>query len=306
VAVLGIATAGCLIPGTTGDETSGGESTTGAPAGDGEITIATFNVRRLFDTVCDSGQCGAGAFEVVPSQAAFDAQVEELARGISLLDADVVLLQEIENQAALDALVQALDGRYPSAVIGETDFAASVDVAILSAIPIDYVGRHAEEPIPLPGGGTTWFTRELLEVQFEVDGVRVAIFDAHFKSKNDDDPQRRLAEAMAAEAVVTARAEELSGGLVIFGGDLNDTPGSPPLEALEADMSLHRVASDLDSDATYEWNGTPQALDHLYVSLAASGGSYTPNSAEVLGEPGEGWAGSDHSALRATFELDGG
>src|SRR4029078_13290134 len=74
----------------------------------GVIRVATFNVHRYFNTVCDSGNCAAGDFEEVVSQAAFDAATEKLAGGIALLDPDVIALEEVETSHCLDALVAEL------------------------------------------------------------------------------------------------------------------------------------------------------------------------------------------------------
>jgi endonuclease/exonuclease/phosphatase family metal-dependent hydrolase len=306
---------GCaaLVPAATdsfgeeGGDASDGGTTTPAPdlppPAPSDIVIATFNVHLFFDTRCDSGQCGGGDFEDAPNQGQFDYRADELAAAIAALDADVVLLQEVENDACLDALQQRLDGAYPTAILGETDFAASVDVAVLARDPTLEVRRHGDPPIPLPGGGETWFAREFLEVHLDADGHRVVVFAAHFKSKNDDDPERRLAEATRARELVDAAVAAHPEALVVLGGDLNDTPGSPPLAALEGEGGMLRVAAELvPDDWTYTYDGERRALDHLYQAVDADGGEFVAGSAHVFrGEFDEGWGGSDHAAVRASF-----
>lgn len=274
------------------------------PPGPEDIVVATFNVHLFFDTVCDSGQCGGGAFEDVYSPAEFTYRADQLAEAIADLQADVVLLQEVESQACLDALLARLPD-YPTAYLGETGFTASIDTAIVSRLPFIEIRSHGAVPIPLPGGGTTHFARDFLEAHFDADGRRLIAFVAHFKSKNDDDPERRLAEANAARALVDLSAADYPDALVLMGGDLNDVPGSPPLQALEEGGGIHRVAAELgDDDWTYVYQGDTRAIDHLYLSTLGSGGSFVAGTARVLrGDGTDGWGGSDHAALRGTFRL---
>jgi uncharacterized protein len=271
------------------------------------VRVATFNVLRFFDTVCDSGRCGPQDFEAVLTEAQFAARADQLATAIRALGADVILLQEIENQTALTALQVRLGDQFSTATLAETGFAGSIDVAVMANARIVSERRHGEASLPLPSGGTTTFTREFFEVHLalsrearDADRAEVIVFVAHFKSKANDDPPRRLAEAQAAREIVVEVARRNDQLLVVLGGDLNDTPGSPPLQALEAGGELLRVASDLPepAQATY----ASQAIDHLYHATNA-GGEYLPASAQVFRDGG-GWGGSDHGALVAEFELD--
>jgi predicted extracellular nuclease len=273
------------------------------PDADAHVRLATFNVHRFFDTVCDSGACAPGDYEELPGAAAFEARAEQLARAIVLLDADVVALQEIETQASLDALVAHLGGALPHGAIGEIGSPASVDVAILSRTPLDYVGGYrADHPLTRPDGSTTTFSRELLEVHVQSErGEPIVLFAAHFRSKFDDDPGRRLAEAQASAAIVNDVAAAHPEALVVLGGDLNDVPGSPPLDALTVAGGLVRVADDLPvaAQATYRFNGAGQALDHLLLAPTGAA-ARVPVSSRVLRD-GDGWGGSDHAALTSDF-----
>lgn len=268
------------------------------------VRVATFNVHRLFDTVCDSGRCAPGDFEALPSTTAFVQQVERLAQAITALDADILLLQEIETRAGLDALQQRLAPRYPVAVLGEIGTPGSVDVGVLAAGRLVETRTHRDRAITRPDGSSTRFSREFLEVHVERAGQRVVVFAAHFRSMVDDDPGRRVAEGIAARAIVRATATELPGALVVLGGDLNDVPGSATITALEEGGDLHRVASELaPQDAvTYRYFGTGLALDHLYIATRA-GGRYRPGTVRVVRDGASGHGGSDHAALRADFEL---
>lgn len=276
-----------------------------APAPDApappRFRIATFNVHRFFDTQCDSGDCGPSAYEALPTQAEFDAKAAQLADAIRALDADVVALEEVETQACLDALLARLGDAMPFGVLGEIDTPASVDVAILSRTALDAVVRHrANEPLHLADGSVALFSRELLEAHVRApSGAPVVVFAAHFRSKVDDDPARRLAEAQQAAVDVNAAAAAQPDALVALAGDLNDVPGSPPLDALVTAGGLIRLADDLPraAQATYVFNGEGQAIDHILLAPAHADVRIAGSSKVWRSSSGGGWGGSDHFAL---------
>jgi len=267
------------------------------------VRVATFNVRRFFDTVCDSGSCNEDDYEEQASPAYFDARAAQLADAILLLDADVISLQEVETKACLDAVLVRLTGVMPYGVLGEINTAASVDVAVLSKTPLDKVTGHRDQhPLHLPDGRVLAFSRELLEVQVRAtDGTKIVMFAAHFKSKSADDPARRLAEAQVSSQIIHALAAAEPNALVVLGGDLNDTPDSPPLAALTVDGGLVRVADDLQESqqATYRYAGRAQAIDHLLITPSSTAWR-VPRSSRVWRD-GSGWGGSDHAALTSEF-----
>jgi len=268
-----------------------------------KIRVATFNVHRLFDTVCESGACAPGDYEALSSPQQLDARAAQLAGAIRALEADVISLQEIETQACLDALLARVGDAMPYGVLGEIGAPASVDVAILSKTPLETVTYHrAAEPLALPDGTITSFSRELLEVHVHAEGAKVVLFAAHFRSKVNDDPARRLAEAQASSRIVHALAAREPDALVILGGDLNDTPGSPPLDALTVAGGLIRVADDVPpaEQATYIYQGRGQSLDHLLVAPSTVA-TRVPRSSRVWRDGTSGYGGSDHGALTSDF-----
>ncbi|NOK23328.1 endonuclease/exonuclease/phosphatase family protein [Corallococcus carmarthensis] len=293
---LPVPDAGACVSGNCPQPDSG---TPPEPSGP-RVRIAAFNVHRLFDTVCDTGSCGGSNYEELPTAEQFAAQVDQLGRAITPLDADIVLLEEVETQDSLNGLL----GRVPQfeySKLGETYSAASVDVAVLSRHPIIETRSHRSQYIYRPDGSATRFSRDLLEVHLDVDGTRVIVFAAHFRSKVDDDPGRRLAEANASREILLDSAREFPAALVVLGGDLNDIPGSDPINAL--DQGLLRVAKDRPDNETwtYFYSGRGQAIDHLY--LAPGGGAYVPGSYRVAREATGGYGGSDHGAVYADFAL---
>lgn len=269
------------------------------------LRVATFNVRLFFDSTCQSGACGATDFEQVLTPQAFDARAAEVAQAIMGFDADVVALQELETQPCLDALLSRLTETLPYGTLGEIGTAGSVDVAILSKTPLErVVGHRALERLTRPDGSRTNYSREFLEAHVRAsNGAEVVLFAAHFRSKSMDDPGRRFAEAETSRRIVSDVATALPAALVVLAGDLNDTPGSAPMEVLTADGGLLRVAADLPvaDQYTYVFNGRGEAIDHILQAVTPAARA-VPRSA-IVWKDSRGFAGSDHYALTADFEF---
>jgi len=289
----------------SGSGSDSDDSATSTAVDPENVSIATFNVRLFFDTTCDSGKCNGDDFEEVATPTSFEKRADELAAAIVDVDADILLLQEIENQNCIDALAERLP-HYSSVHLGEQGYPASLDTAVFATLPAMAVFSHQDENFPHPEGGETSFTRDLLEVHFDLEGARIIVFAAHFRSKVFDDPGRRLAEAQRAGEWLAARATEHPDALIVLGGDLNDTPGSPPLTALETAAEVDRIASELDDDSTYVYSGKSQAIDHLYMATTDAGSHVSDSSVifRVTTSDGwSGWGGSDHAALRSSFAV---
>jgi uncharacterized protein len=266
-------------------------------------------VRRFFDATCDSGQCSTDGFEEVATATQFETRATQIATALAELEADVITLAEVETQGCLDAVQAKLKEagkEYPVAHLAETGLPGSVDVAVLSRGKLDKVTTHRKETDPLlrPDGSKTIFTRELPELHLSFASKKVVVFAAHFRSKSDDDPGRRLAEAKKTQELMVAAGTANASALVLLGGDLNDTPGSDAIDALEKDGALVRVAKDIPepSQGTYKFNGTLQAIDHIFTTKTRAS-AYVGQSAKVVSDTTGGFGGSDHASIYADFTL---
>jgi uncharacterized protein len=290
------------------EASDGGAVDSAVPQGGKTVRIGTYNVKQFFDTVCDTGACAPNDFEEKPTEPQFRAKAAALGAGIRKTQADVMLLEEVENQASVDAL-KAVVPEFAYAQIGETGFNASMDVVVLSKDPIKAVRTHRDQRIPLPTTGTTKFIRELLEVDLERNGVLYTVFVGHFKSKAQDDPAQRLAEANATRGIVTLLAKNNPTRLIVFGGDLNDSPGSPPINALEqAENGVQLVRTEsidlpIAGQNTYFGTSLRSPIDHLFIPKPVVGYYVSGTAAVVQDAPLKGLGGSDHAALVATYRL---
>jgi uncharacterized protein len=301
--VSALALSSCISP--PPDDDANASQPDASPADSLELTIATYNVRFLFDTQCDSN-CAPGDFEEVLTEAEYRERIEEVAEAIDGLEADIVLLQEIEKEFIVDDLAEQARTDYPVAVHGETGFDGSLDVAVLAGgALVDSRGYRDDRELTRPDGSRTGFTREFLQVELDFDGARVFVFTSHFLSKRSNDDGRRLAEAEGARAIIDEVSAANDDALIVFGGDLNDTPGSSTLEALTENDGLIRAGDELDPDEmfTFMYNWEPQTIDHLLVARTAGGAYVEQTARSVHDRDPVGLGGSDHGAVVGRFEV---
>lgn len=253
------------------------------------------------------------------------------AQVITDVDADIFGVVEAENRVALkhfsDAGLTGADRKplYPHVMVVDGNDDRGIDVGVMTraGFPIETIRSHVDD---LDEKGRV-FSRDCPEYAVRLpNGNRLIVLVNHFKSKGygvqaKNDANRRRQAARVADIyrhLVTAGEDRIA---VI--GDLNDTPGSAPLEPLLAqtdlaDISRHpRFVSD-GRDGTYA-NGTKgQKIDYLLLSprlfdsvtggavfrmgvWGGRNGTLFPHY-PTMTSPAE--AASDHAAIYADIELD--
>jgi hypothetical protein len=170
-------------------------------------------------------------------------QAQILAGRIKAMDLDVLAVQEVEDIEALrDFSREFLDGMYTNAVLVEGNDPRFIDVGVLSKadFPIGAVTswQHRVHPQDLT---RRVFSRDLLEVEI-LDRRRArrlfTLYNNHLKSQfvtpGDDPlvagPAADLQRGRQAEMVVKIVEERMRpDGRFLVVGDMNDIPGSQPL-----------------------------------------------------------------------------
>lgn len=266
----------------------------------GRISIATFNVYRLFDTTCDSDDCGG--YERVPTEQTYRRRLEGIATGLEKVGADIVCLQEVEKEEVLRDLNAALSDPYPTVVFGESGRPASLDVGILSRGTKRSVSTYRDEQLHLPDGSTDTFVREFLRLDVRIRGKAVSVFTGHFKSQSNDRPGLRLAEAKKARHIVAGLADRHNDRLVALAGDLNAEPGSSAFEALTRDGGLVALGV-LESLGSYYYRGRKELIDHIMVAPESEDLYLRGSIQSHWGQNSRGFAGSDHALISAGFKV---
>jgi endonuclease/exonuclease/phosphatase family metal-dependent hydrolase len=259
-----------------------------------------------------------------------------IARRIAALDADVLCLQEVEDQDALDSFHREDLARrgvqYPFRVVVEGNDRRRIDVAVCSRLPITRISSWRFWP---GADGEAVFSRDLLQAEVTApDGKPLRIFVNHLKSNFIQDEFKLSAAQIEAERERiadrrTAQATAIRGILrkqrmttrVVMTGDMNDAPDSPTLSALADAGLVEQVGSgttiagpkrtgamaedqfgDLSDHAwTHRHKAKGPATFHLYDQIWTSpdlpvAGAHVMRRTQITGD------GSDHDP--ACVDLD--
>jgi endonuclease/exonuclease/phosphatase family metal-dependent hydrolase len=139
--------------------------------------VATYNVQNLFDAVYVGTEYDDYTVKHNWTKRMVDIKLNHTAEVICDLDADILGLQEIENEQILQQLIKRLEKvgcSYKYAVITHKK-TAPIQVALLSRYPIT---RHHD--IGVSQGERV---RNILEAEVDIGGYPLTIFVNHWKSK---------------------------------------------------------------------------------------------------------------------------
>jgi predicted extracellular nuclease len=271
----------------------------------GDVKVATFNVLNFFTHLDDgvNDNCGpTGNLECrgADTTQELERQLAKLVAGIIAVDADIVGIQEIENDIrtedgdrahdAVHTLVEALNaiqGEGTWAWVGETNHYNDYPVRneiIYRPAAVETVGApvalaHAAFDDTRPGDieplGRPPLAQTFRQLTVGVSRQPFTVVVNHFKSKGSscesiDDPDvgdgqgncnlTRVAQAEALLDFVEVLEEDSSGVLVI--GDLNSYAREDPIDTLKAGGLTDLVAVHEGDDAyTFVFDGQLGTLD---------------------------------------------
>jgi endonuclease/exonuclease/phosphatase family metal-dependent hydrolase len=304
-----LALGACESNATNNPVPDGGHGGSGAGGGTGTpqlVTILNWNVRNLVDDESDGF-----ASETIATPAEYNAHRQAVGTVLAALDPDIAVLQEVEGLDVLGELNSLeLGGRYTELALAPGNDPRGVDVALLSRLPVDQVVTHKDDTFTVAGtaGPLYRYARDCLELHFTINGRKVVLFGVHYKAKENDDPNKRLAEAQHTRALADAitGADPTTGALIL--GDFNDTPGSLPYTwttgTFQNAPELYTNAPDSVPAAdrwTMNYQGNLELVDQQMSSpvLAAM---LDTGSVQIL-HGSEVDAATDHAPVMATYEI---
>lgn len=245
-----------------------------APRSEGRILrVVTWNVHDLFDD--EDRLAPPGDLDELPSSADVEAKLELVGSVLAGIDADLVLLQEVETLPLAEAL--AARAGYPEARLVEAYDPRGIDVALLSRLAIDRYVSHLGETA---ADGRPLWSRDCVELH--AGGGALVVVGTHLVSRlTDPSGDRRREQAARVREIADALLRSEPGALVLAGGDLNDEPASLALEPLLEDGAWVDPLDEAGLASSWTWLGAGGGarLDYL---LVAGGEAWRAVSAAVV------------------------
>lgn len=250
------------------------------------LRVATWNVHDLFDAV--DRLLPPGDLDEVPSAPEVEARLDRIGAVLARLDADVVLLQEVENLPLAEAL--AARAGYAEARLVDGFDPRGIDVAVLSRLPISRYASHLGE---VASDGRPLWSRDCTETHAGAGGARLVLVGSHLVSRlTDPAGGRRGEQAARMRQIADEAARADPGALVVAGGDLNDDPLAEALLPLLGDGGWIDVLAPVGQGGAWTWIGRTGGARFDYL-LVPSADAWRVVAAEV--DAGEDVAAaSDH------------
>lgn len=234
VLVIGLLAAGCSqTPVSTTPEPVDGALFTPEPPPtfqfeDG-VRIATLNTEFLFDGLGNEGQA---SFPHKGNPEASRQHRDAIAAILRQLDADLVMLQEVEHDRVLRSMLEEslADFGYAVHFVEGTDTFTGQDVALLSRLPIDQVGR-TDARAPVGNSNDTYGVSKNMYARLSLGNVPTTLIGLHLLARPTDASREDRREAQAEVIRRLIEEEQAAGRAVIVLGDFNDYDELPDRNA---------------------------------------------------------------------------
>lgn len=267
----------------------------GAPTIGGAIRVASFNVLNFYTTI-DNGQSNCGpqnnqSCRGADSNTEYARQLEKTVTALTMLDADIIGLIELENNASesLSALVDAMNARtgagaYAAVATGTIHDDAIKTGFVYRSSTVSTVGDFALLDRGVDSRFNDARNRPALAQSFTVDatGAVLTVAVNHLKSKGsscdaDGDPNLgdgqgncNVTRTSAAAALADWLAADPTGSGdadVLIIGDLNAYMEEDPLETFTSAGYTNLLGAQSNA-YSFVFDAQAGALDHAIVSAS--------------------------------------
>jgi endonuclease/exonuclease/phosphatase family metal-dependent hydrolase len=254
-----------------------------------------------------------------------DAAVDNVARVIADLDADIVSVIEVEDRLTLKGfckdilfkkfLKPAGKDPYPYIMSIQGNDARGINIGVMSRVPINWMESHVHE---LTDTRYPLFSRDCLEVNLALTGqTPLHLLVNHFKSmgyNSADDPRGDKKRLLQSSRVAELLDEhDLKTEYVAVTGDFNAGAASPSLAPLLKKEGMYNVCEHLPADKRGTYRTGRDQLDYILISGALKEhlGSVRIERRGVWTAKGEKYPtvtnrrteASDHAAVVATVTV---
>ena len=207
------------------------------PRIDGTIRVGSYNLLNFFDQENDPSLEGKyDDFGDNPGPTS-DARCKELAKVIIELNADVLALQEVESQEALEWFndTYLTDMGYDYVVSEEVGYYRGIEQSVLSRFPVKEITVWKNTDLTTlkrPGGGWTEIPSDITEISFQrsplcltvttPEGYELTLFSVHHKAGRN--AWHRELESLQIMAYIEAMTKNNPSRNIAVIGDFNAQP----------------------------------------------------------------------------------
>jgi endonuclease/exonuclease/phosphatase family metal-dependent hydrolase len=259
------------------------------------FTLATFNCENLFIRFKFGTGIKLPAIEkavkngFIKDKKLFQFVLEKeralTASAIKAAGADIIALQEVENLDTLKSFQSQFIKQYPFQYLIDGNDPRFIDVGVLSKLEAIVMATHQFDK----NGNTKIFSRDCLEVEYNINGTPFTLFVNHFKSMLGGRAETMNRRKVQAERVVQIVKNKFGNnpGKENFAivGDLNDhlpSTGLAPL--LDQPWIENIIATRLPKPEQwthwYDKDNTVSQLDYILLSKRLA--SKNPNAVPAI------------------------
>lgn len=238
-----------------------------------ELKLASYNVENLFDGIEQGDEYNdfkSGKW----NEASYAKKLIQTASVIKFINADIIALQEIENESVMKDLAEKTGYKY---YYFATTVRAPVGLGVLSRLPY-------KKAVGYTVNGHK--TRRIVKVDYELDGASFSVYNVHFPAYAKGRGKER---AKASANTLKKALGGVSNAIVL--GDFNSPYGSG---FILSDFIKCRGYVDLWREIepkqrySHVVGSTPRAIDHILLSPfvydGKEGVSYVKDSFMVMHE----------------------
>lgn len=325
---------GCKFGYAENEKTDGGE----------KVSVVTYNAQEFFDAVRDGCEYEEFRKSGDWNGEVYETRLKRLCQVIRAADADIYVLEEIENEAVIMDIANQLcaDSWRESRLLNYSLFAkepgSAIGIAVLSRFPLSGLRLHSLDVRTQKGAQPS--VRPIIHVQADIKGRTLHLFCNHWKSKSGGEEKteiwREWQESILAEQVTKAASGEEDFTALLcgdFNRDIKDfeisknsakgfgtvllrstDPVTGTFKAVEVISPwLDAKGRVQGSSGSYFFNGSWERIDHIFLCGKGEILSFGPVSKEdwvdEKGAPkgfrlGSGTGYSDHLPVKAVISLN--
>ena len=260
-----------------------------------KLRVVNWNVETFFDAVADGDEYGEFAKSKNWNEAAYTARLTRLASSIKKLNADVVVMEEIENEAVVQDVANFLAGEWNSRRwyrwgCFAKEPGSAIGCAVISRLPLENLSVHSLDCRSAEGEQPS--LRPVLQLEVVKNDRRLTLFVNHWKSMKGGEAetavwrerQQALLERLVSGTLGEAKQPVLCCG--DFNMDVEDFQhDAEGAVVLQGDGSCTEVRSpwfaedgEMVGDGSYMYQGCWSRIDNFFTAGAAEAVDFRPET----------------------------